>query len=233
MKNVKLFLIFLTFSTQIQAQVLPQKEITPAFSNAHSNDSLLLNKQIDTTFKQQIIAALLFYPELKNIKIKFKIKKTISPLAARPRVWAIFQKPKNREYLVIISSATIHKLEPILLKNLSFNAQVGVLGHEISHILEYNQKKGGFFLKLLCWQLSKKKMDIFENNTDRRTIEHGLGYQLKAWSTEVRQNLKIEQWNGANTEGGGVERERYMSPQTIEKIMKSLNLYTIPSRTKQ
>jgi hypothetical protein len=219
MKNIKvLTFIFLAFSTQIRAQVLPQKEITPAFIGTHFTDSLLLHKQMDSTFKQQIIGALLFYPALRNINIKFKIKKAITPLSARPRVWATFQKPKNRKYLIVISSASIGKLEPILLKNLSFNAQVGVLGHEISHIADFNERKGLYFIKLLFMQFSRKAMDIFENNTDRRTIEHGLGYQLLAWSTEVRQNLKIKQWGGVD-ENGIQDRERYMSPQTIMTII--------------
>lgn len=215
MKNIiAVYLTFLAFSPRIYAQILPQKEITPAFVAAHFNDSLLVNKQIDSTFRQQIIGALMFYPELKNIKIKFKIKKAITPLSARPSVWATFQKPKNRKYLIVISSASIGKLELILLKNLSFNAQVGVLGHEISHIADFNQRKGLYFIKLLFMQFSRKAMDVFENNTDRRTIEHGLGYQLLAWSTEVRQNLKIKEWGGA-TKNGIQERERYMSPETI------------------
>jgi hypothetical protein len=219
MKKIELiFAILLAFSTQINAQVLPQKEITPSFIEAHFIDSLLINKQMDSTYKQQISGALLFYPELKNIKIKFKIKKTIVPLSARPRVWATFQKPKNRHYLIVISSASIGKLEPILLKNLSFNAQVGVLGHEISHVVDFNQRKGLYFVKLLFMQFSKKAMDIFENNTDRRTIEHGMGYQLLAWSTEVRQNLKIKKWGGA-AKNGIQERERYMSPKTIIELI--------------
>jgi hypothetical protein len=215
MKNIiVLHLIFLAFLPRIYAQISPQKEVTPAFITAYFNDSLLNNKQIDSIFKPQISGALMFYPELKNIKIKFKIKKAITPLSARPRVWATFQKPKNRKYLIVISSASISKLEPILLKNLSFNAQVGVLGHEISHIADFNQRKGLYFVKLLFMQFSKKAMDIFENNTDKRTIEHGLGYQLLAWSTEVRQNLKIKEWGGA-AKNGIQERERYMSPKTI------------------
>jgi hypothetical protein len=222
--SVLFYFTFLAFYTPIQAQVLPQKEVTSAFIAAHATDSLLINKQIPADFKAQISGALLFYPELQGIKIKFRIKNVLSPLAARPSIWAVFQKPKNRTYIVTISKKTLPFLEPILLKNLSFNAQVGVLGHEVSHIAEYNQKRSGFFIKLLFWQLSKKRLDVFENNTDRRTIEHNLGYQLLAWSTEVRQKLKIKQWNGANTEGV-VERERYMSPQTIEQVMSRLEQY--------
>lgn len=207
------FLICL-FALKTTAQIPIQKVITPDFIAIHFNDSLFGNKKIDSSFIEQIHGALLFFPELEKTKITFRVKKTIVPLAARPRIWAVFQKPNNRKYLITISSKTIGKLESILLKNLSFNAQVGVLGHEISHVADFNSRKSGYFIKLLFMQVSKKAMDIFENNTDKRTIEHGLGYQLLSWSTEVRQNLKIEEWGGAD-KNGVQERERYMSPKTI------------------
>ena len=219
MKNIKIIgLLASLFSTKITAQILPQKVITPTFIDAHANDSLFTNKKMDSTFIKQIQGALLFFPELKNTHITFRVKKTLVPLAARPRIWAVFQKPKNRKYLITISTKTIGQLEPILLNNLSFNAQIGVLGHEISHVADFNSRKSGYFIKLLFMHLSKKAMDIFENNTDKRTITHGLGYQLLAWSTEVRQNLKIKDWGGAE-KNGAQERERYMSPNAILKQM--------------
>jgi hypothetical protein len=219
MKNIKrLVFIFTLFLTKINAQITPQKIVNQEFIKENFKDSLFLNKKIDSLYKLQIQGALLFFPELKNVHIKFRVKHTLVPLAARPRIWAVFQKPENRKYLITISSKSIGKLEPILLKNLSFNAQVGVLGHEISHIAEFNEKKRSFFIKLLFWQLSKIRMDIFENNTDRRTVEHGLGYQLLAWSTEVRHNLKIKEWGGA-VKNGVQERERYMSPETILRLI--------------
>jgi hypothetical protein len=219
MKKFTIFIIiYLTFVKTLNAQIEPQKLITKTFIEAQSQNTLFSNKQIDSSFLTQTQGALLFFPELKDVKIKFRVKHTLVPLSARPRIWAVFQKPKNRQYLITISSKTIQQLEPILLKNLSFNAQVGVLGHEISHIAEFNQKHGRYFIKLLFMQLSKKAMDRFENNTDRRTIEHGLGYQLLSWSTEVRQNLKIKSWGGAEKKGVQ-ERERYMSPSSIMPLL--------------
>ena len=217
-----LVLVFMCLKT-VNAQILPQKVMTDTFISLHFNDSLLTHKMMDSTFKQQISGALLFYPELKNINIRFKVKKALSPLTARPTVWAIFQKPKNRHYLIIISDKTMKMLDPILLKNLSFNAQMGVIGHELGHITYYNQKKGAYFIKLILMHLSTKSMDIFENDTDKRCIEHGLGYQLLAWSTEVRQKLNIKEWNGANQPVS--ERERYMSPAAILAFMKTCTQY--------
>jgi hypothetical protein len=213
----QVFLAFiLCFTNVLNAQIKPQKIINNDFINAHFKDDLMARKQMDSTFKQQIKGALLFYPELKNSRIKFRIKKVKSPLAARPTFWAIFQKPENRTYLITISEKTSQRFDPILLKNLSFNAQIGVLGHELSHISFYNKKKGIYFLKLLMMQLNAKAMDGFENDTDKRCIEHGLGYQLLSWSTEVREKLKIKTWKGVDNQSI-TERERYMSPASILK----------------
>ncbi len=207
--------IFISLNT-LNAQITPQKTITLDFIKAHLNDSLSINKEMDTTFRMQIQGALLFYPELKNRRIKFRIRNTKSPLAARPTFWAIFQKPKNRTYLITISKKTSERFSPILLKNLSFNAQVGVLGHELSHISFYNKQKGVYFIKLLFMQLNAKAMDNFENDTDRRCIQHGLGYQLLSWSKEVREKLHIKTWKGVDN-NTTLERERYMSPASILK----------------
>ncbi len=202
-------------------QIQLTKLLTPDFLDTHFDSSFLINKTIDSTFSTQIKAALLFYPELKNAKITFRYKKSLSPLSARSSVWAIFQKPKNRRYIITISSKTSDRLTPILLKNLSFNAQVGVLGHEMSHVADFHSRKSGFFIRLLFMQLSKKAMDKFENDTDRRCIEHSLGYQLLAWSEEVRRNLHIEKWRGANTDAHET-RERYMSPDSILKVLETM-----------
>jgi hypothetical protein len=218
MKNVFICLFLLFSLNSINAQIEPQKTINADFINAHFNDSLMVNKSMDSTFMMQIKGALMFYPELKNIKIKFRIRNVKSPLAARPTFWAIFQKPENRTYLITISNKTSAFFSPILLKNLSLNAQIGVLGHELSHIAFYNQQKGGYFIRLVLMQLSTKAMDNFENDTDKSCIKHNLGYQLLSWSTEVREKLKIKTWRGVDS-NSALERERYMSPASILKAI--------------
>ncbi|TEB40289.1 hypothetical protein D0809_31370, partial [Flavobacterium circumlabens] len=91
------------------------------------------------------------------------------------------------------------KLKPILLENLSFNAQIGVLGHELSHVSDYSTKGFGKMMNLLRIELlSKDKVDAFESQTDLYCIEHGLGYQLLDWSKSVRENIKLDFWRGAN-----------------------------------
>jgi hypothetical protein len=217
-KSVLVFMFLLKSTTILKGQISPQRDITLNFIKENFIENEYKNKQIDSNFLWQTKAALLFYPILKDAKIKIRVKKAKTPLTARPRIWAIFQRPSQRKYLITISSETIGRLEPILLKNLSFNAQIGVLGHEMSHIVDFHQRKGVFFIRLAAMHLSRKAIDKFENDTDKRCIEHGLGYQLLDWSTEVRTKLKVTQWNGKKT-GDVLTRERYMSPETIKKYL--------------
>jgi hypothetical protein len=197
-----------------QTPTSPVKEFKPDSINTYLKDSVL-NKTIPSKFEKQIRVALAYYPTLKQSKIIFKIKKTRSPLAAAPTFWSAFRRPSKRTYVITISSeSSVPFLNKILLDSLGFNAQIGVLGHEISHILEFNSKNSFFFIGLVLRNVSKKAIDKFENDTDRRCIEQGLGYQLLAWSTEVRRNLNIKEWRGADNLGNQ-KRERYMSPPTI------------------
>ncbi len=182
------------------------------------------NKTIPLQYDTIVKIALLYFPELENTKIKIRIKKQASPLTARPRIFTFFRKATKRKYIITISNKTDSRFSAILLSNLSFNAQIGVVGHELSHISDYNKRVGFYFLKLLFMHLSKKKMDQFEYKTDMRCIEHGLGYKLLSWSKEVRFKLNLIQWNGIkhlNEQG----RERYMNPESIMRAINQNQIY--------
>lgn len=113
--------------------------------------------------------------------------------------------------------------KPILFENLSFNSQIGVIGHELAHISFYQSKQGFYLIKLALMHLNKRYIDKIENNTDKSCIEHGLGHQILLWSKEVRQKLNIDQWGGVYNPDA--EQERYMNPLSIITYMKLLSIY--------
>jgi hypothetical protein len=189
------------------------------------NTAPVINKNIPAQYQNAIRVALMYYPELSTTTINFRVKKQTSLLTARPNFWNLFVAPAKRKYMITISNNTTPYLTPIQLNNLSFNAQVGVIGHELSHIVEYNKKRTLFFVVLGFKHLSKQKIDAFEYATDKRCIAHGLGYQLLAWSTEVRTKLTIDKWGGSSNLTP--KHERYMNPETIINAMKKSNLYNI------
>jgi len=216
---------FLLFVNPVLAQQISRVLKRDSVSLYLMPKHLAFDKNVPTDFKDVIYVALQYYPELSGTEIKFRIKKTKAPLAARPTIWAIFTKPSKRKYIITISSSTNSKLDSILLKNLSYNSQVGVIGHELAHIAFYSSKRGIYFVELVVKHLSKIGIDKFEFNTDSLCIEHGLGFQLLSWSREVRTKLDLKQWGGSNSPKA--KRERYMNPETIINHMNLRSIYKI------
>lgn len=223
------FFSFILIILPVNAQNIKKQFYKDSISHQdliHLNSVFGKNKSFDSIYQKQILTALSFFPELKDISIEFKLKKTNTPLSSRPTILGFFQSAKKRKYVITISEQTNKMLEPILFKNLSFNAQIGVLGHEISHISDYTNKGFSEISNILWIEIfSKNEVDKFENRTDHICISHGLGYQLFDWSLYVRNNLKIENWRGADNLKGIIKRERYLNPETIMKIINTSAIY--------
>ena len=112
------------------------------------------------------------------------------------------------------------------MEKLSFNPQVGVLGHELGHTADFINRRLGKMLNVVFGNLSWRYMDKFEFETDRRAIEHGLGYQLLSWSEYATESLRINEPDQPTKLEGIIERERYMHPETIRKEMAALPIYS-------
>jgi predicted SprT family Zn-dependent metalloprotease len=178
------------------------------------------NKELPAGYEKQVIFALAYFPELRDVAIQFLIKHTHTPLSTRPTFWSIFKKPAKRKYIITISDESVVKLSPILFNNLNDSAQIGVIGHELSHVTDFQKMKFFGFMHLLIKHYSNKYQDRFEYNTDKICIEHGMGHYLLAWSVFVRNALHVKNWRGAdNIEEKPTDCERYMNPQTIRSFL--------------
>lgn len=182
-------------------------------------------KNIPPEFERQILLALSYFPELTDVTIDFRVRKSRTPLSSRPSWGSVLLPHRNRNYVITISDSTRRLLSPILFKNLDFNAQVGVIGHELSHIIDFSSKGGVGLIGIGIGNISRRFLDRFEYRTDSICIAHGLGYQLLAWSLFVRKALKRENWNGAGNIHAPMRRERYMNPETIRRQIGSNPVY--------
>jgi len=186
------------------------------------------NKTLPKGYEKQALIALSYYPELKDIRIVFKIRKRGgAPFASRPTGWSLlFRKPSKRKYQIFISEKTKPILNPILMKNLSFNGQIGVMGHELAHTSFYLQKKAGAMVKIALSTFSSRYLDKFEYETDQIAIAHGLGFQLLSWSEQTHAFIEREtKLAGKGPFDKLFENERYMRPSTIRKKMKAFSIY--------
>jgi hypothetical protein len=223
------FLLAFLFCNEINAQKIVNSFNKDSITHVEISDlksTFGTNKTIIKDFETQTLIALSYFPELKDNKIKFRLKNRTTPLATRPTFFSLCRSAKKRTYVVTISKQSNAEVDTITLKNLSFNAQIGVIGHELSYVSDYLNRG---FLKLNCIGLdiifSKKRIDTLEFNTDMSCINHGLGFQLLDWSINVRENLNRPNWLGAVNLNADIKSERYMNPKTIINILETHPLY--------
>lgn len=230
MRRVRVVALLILFILSAAAQALmPQREFVEGALNSAQLSRLEAEfgrfKRIPAQYREQILIALSYFPELRSVRIDFVVRKSAIPLSSRPRYASVFSAPKQRRYVITISTQSSASLRPILLENLPYNAQIGVLGHEISHVANYLHTST-WGLARIAWGLafSKRATDRFEAQTDQTCIEHGLGFQLLAWSEDIRRKMGGEDWLGSQA-AGQPKRERYLRPATIGQRMQALPLY--------
>lgn len=181
------------------------------------------NKVIPEQYRLPILTALSYFPELKDIHIVFRIKKQYAGCTTKPDFPGIFKRKNHRTYIITISNETIDTLRPLLFENLNFEQRVGVMGHELSHVVDFNSKN--FFQTVATGiaHISARFLDKMEFNTDRICIMHGLGEYLMAYSTHVRKVMSVHNWRGVDFVYKNAQKyERYMNPSTIRKYMDSM-----------
>lgn len=187
------------------------------------------HKIIPTEIKTQVLIALSCYPELKDTKIIFRFREKVTPLSSRPKFTSAFRKKQNRTYVITISTKSNNKFSAIIFSKLPFNAQIGVLGHELAHVADFNNRGSSQLIGLSLKMFNTKFVDSFEFNTDHICINHGLGYQLYDWSKYVRTAINIKEWKGAKADYSPEKdipnKQRYMNPETIAKYIASNTIY--------
>lgn len=178
-------------------------------------DSLLSevgkNKVFIPKFELASLVALMHYPELRETKIIFEEKSLKSTMAARPMGLQVLRSKGKRTYVIYINTTESVKVP---VDSVSFNAKVGVIGHELAHILDYESKSSLTVIGNGLAYSNKKFRSKFERATDQRTIDHGLGWQCFDWSFYV--------YHYKNTPSDYLEykKKTYMSYEEIEEQMK-------------
>ncbi|MEA1786748.1 hypothetical protein U1E44_11640 [Arenibacter sp. GZD96] len=228
-RSVYSVIMLVMATTMVAKAQVPVRAMHSKVKDSGQYEAFGVHKKIPNQIKTQVLTALSYYPELQDTRIIFRLRKKNTPLSSRPQVISAFKGMGNRTYIITISTKTNKKLRPILLANLPYNAQIGVLGHELAHVVTYETMRSSQLVQLPLKMLNKKFTDSFEFRTDLVCIEHGLGHQLYDWSSYVREALQITEWRGASLstslDQNESERQRYMNPDTILSYMNSIPIY--------
>ncbi len=164
-------------------------------------------------YELAIYSALEYYPELKDNKIRFKQKKIKTTLNARPTMASLLYKKRSKRVYVVRINNSYKRPEVITLDKVTFNAQIGVLGHEYNHFLDYS-KRGIFQMINRAFDyVTDHRKAKFEHEIDTETIQRGLGWQCYDWSCYVHYE------SAATEEYLEFKRKIYLGPDDILEIM--------------
>ncbi len=163
------------------------------------------NKYIQKKIELSTLIALSFYPELKDNNIDFIYENIKTTMATRPSPLSVFKQ--NRDYTIYIDNDP--EGEGILIDDVPFNAQIGIIGHELAHIADYESKSGGQIIGIGLRYLHQPMRASFEKEIDIITIRKGLGWQLHDWSKYVLYE------SNASKEYKEYKQRTYLTPQEI------------------
>lgn len=180
------------------------------------SSALSENSEIIPKYEKEINFVMNGYPELENVTIFFIEKEIPHTMQSRPKLNFLFRSKNNREYK-IISNNKLTESGGILFEDLSFEERVGVLSHEVGHVVDYEDRSRLgilFFAIKYMFENSKRKS---EQNVDRITINHGFGKQLIAFSELAFYGEGISQ------EYKNKKNKYYYPPKELVKLEKNFS----------
>ena len=176
------------------------------------------NKKVPKEIQSNFYTAIGYYPELKKVNIKVRYGHIKTTMQCRPRWDFLFHKKENRSYVIYIGNK-IREGNGILYKNLPLNAQIGVIGHELAHIVDYQPMNNFQMAQFGIDYLKSKKKKEIENRIDLIAIHRGLGHQIKDFSKYVFED------SGASLEYLKYKMKFYFRPNQINEILAMNPIY--------
>lgn len=177
-------------------------------------------KQYDLPLEKIVLYTLSYFPELKQSRIKFKVRNSGAPLSTRPAWGSVFRRASKRTYRVFIHGGPDSTTFYTIFQRASIPAQIGILGHELCHISNFNGKNTFGLLGIGASHLSKSYMDRFEFYTDSLCITKGLGYYLLEWAAMFDKMFLTAGVENPFKSKSTPTGERYMSAATVREYIR-------------
>lgn len=200
----------------------PENKIVRVFNHLTETemDSLLQlygnNKTFVEEFLEPTLIALSYFPELKDVHLIFRYSSEATTMAARPVPITVLG---NTKYQILINNQT--DFQGVSLCDVPFNAQIGVIAHELSHIADYESHNFWGISGIMFRYLDCKRKPLFEKEIDKATIERGLGWQLYDWAVySMYDNDK------SSEDYKSFKRKTYMNPEEIEQWIQFYSNYS-------
>jgi hypothetical protein len=172
------------------------------------------NLECPSEYELAALVALSAYPELQNKDIEFVFARGAYSMAARPVPRTLFKHREKRKYRIFINTQS--RNQGLLLHQIPFNAQVGIITHELAHILYYTRVSSLRIIRDGISYSSKKFRAEFEKETDLEAIRRGFGWQLYEFASRTMEDENIPE------EYKIYKSQIYLTPESIiEHILQT------------
>ena len=144
-------------------------------------DSLYGEQLEADAYRDKILAALSFYPELRGVRIRLVRKPLRTSMAARP---LRFSARRHRRTYALLVDDTQYANKPADFRRASYSAQVGCFIHELGHISYYERHSGNRIVRDgIAYVTNQRFKNEFERTADRFAIRNGGGYYVYLYRT--------------------------------------------------
>jgi hypothetical protein len=206
-------LCHLIFCDTLYCDATKYMDSISVYEDRYSSDHVIQTD--DVKLKLAYYVALTHYPELKDAKVKLKLKPISSTMQAQPRWDFLFRSRKSRNYKIFVN--TDESYTGITYKDLSFNSLVGWIGHEMAHLTDYSEKDNGELIRFIAsYVFDNNELKRTERKADKLTIQHGLGTQLLEGVNFFHRNRKVK--NSYREKN----KKYYLSPEEIVSDINQL-----------
>ncbi|MVN23408.1 hypothetical protein GO621_17935 [Mucilaginibacter sp. HMF7410] len=177
------------------------------------------HKTIPAVVEKEVIAALAYYPELKETPIDFVFDPNTSKsiMLSQPVIASFFRGQKHRTYVVKINPRFVMTHSSMPIQNAPTGVLIGWFGHELGHIMDYTQRSNWnmlvFGINYIC---SEKYLMQAERNADTYAVQHGLGDYIIKTKNFILNNADLPPEYKARI------KRLYLSPQQIVDLIKKI-----------
>lgn len=168
---------------------------------------------LEPAFELPALIALSFYPELRDVRLSVGFGKINTTMQCQPKFGSLLAR-KPRVYEILINDDAT--FDGVYLSDVPFNAQIGVIGHELAHIVDYERRSALGVAGIGLDYLSEKGKVRVEHSVDSITVRAGLGWQLYDWAHFVLEESK------ATPAYKAFKRKVYMQPQEIADWLEGM-----------
>jgi len=180
---------------------------------------IALNAQhiVPDSIQEEARIAISHYPKLEETPITFKFKKNIkkSTMQAQPTFWSLFKSRKKRKYVVLISEKIKISGKEYLTKNVPKDIMIGWLGHELGHIMDYQNRSS---LNLVWFGIkytfSGTYLKEAERAADTYAVSNGMAPYIVETKNFILDNAEIHEKYKARI------RKFYLSPEEIMAMVE-------------